>query len=264
MNRFLKQFLFLGMLVLIIGVAVFLVYRETFFPAASCLDGIQNQNEEGVDCGSVCGISCEQKYPKELSYSNVKFFKVGDLVSVVFDLDNLNQSLGLKTFKYKIDFYGFADKLLGSTEGTSFIYPNQSKESADWDNKSKKIVDAGKKIIGEVTSVRISFSSLDWKSASEFRSIKLDNINAKTTKDGDFYAVSGTLKNLYSFVIPQTTIDALLMDKSGNILGASKTDITNLLPFEDRDYRVLIQIDKSQESNVNFSGTRLFIYPVNL
>lgn len=259
MNRVLKQFLFGGVLILIIAGILAWIYWGVIFPGATCSDGIQNQNEEGIDCGAVCGISCEQKYLKELSYSNVNVFRLGDFASVYFDLDNPNQNFGLKNFKYKIDFYGFADKLLKSVEGQSFIYPGQNKDAA---SGSKKIIEAGLRIIGDIKSVKVSFSNIDWRPSSEFRSIKLENQNMKTGKDGDFFVISGIIKNLVSFTIPQVVINTFLNDTSGKILGVSKTELSQLLPFEERGYKVFIEIDKELESSVDFASSTAAIYPI--
>jgi len=258
MNRALKQILFGGVLVLIIVGGVVWIYRDVIFTPASCFDQIQNQGEDGIDCGAVCGISCEQKYLKDLSYSELTVFRLGDLASVYFNLDNSNKNFGLKKFKYQIDFYGFADKLLGSVKGESFIYPDQNMSAA---GGSKKIVEAGQKVLGEIKYAKVSFLDLDWRSASEFRSIKLENQNMRTYKEGDFYAVSGTIKNLYSFYIPQTEINAFLMDNSGNVIGISKTRIDNLGPFEEREYRVLIQLNKEFEPILDLTKTKTYIYP---
>jgi len=257
--RFLKQFLFGGALILIIAAAAVWIYRGSIFTAPTCSDGVQNQNEEGVDCGAICGISCEQKYLKELSYSNVNIYRLGDFASVYFDLDNPNENFGLKNFKYKIDFYGFADKFLKSVEGESFIYPGQNKDSA---GGSKKIVEAGQRIIGDIKSVKISFSNIDWRPSSEFRSIKLENQNMKTGKDGDFYVMNGRIKSLVSFEIPQVVINAFLKDFSGKVLGISKNELSKLLPFEEREYRVSVAIEEDLESSVDYSISEAFIYPI--
>lgn len=257
--RFLKQFLFGGALILIIaGVSVW-IYRGSIFTTPTCSDGIQNQTEEGIDCGAICGISCEQKYLKELSYSNLNIYRLGDFASVYFDLDNSNQNFGLKNFKYTLDFYSSSDKLLKSVEGESFIYPGQNKDTT---SGSKKIIEAGQRVVGSIASVKVSFSNIDWRPSLEFRSMKLENQNMKTSKDGDFFVISGTIKNLVSFEIPQVVINAFLKDASGKILGVSKNELSKLLPFEEREYRVSVAIDKDIEPSVDYSSTEAFIYPI--
>jgi len=257
--RFLKQFLYAGIIFIIIGLILLAIYWGVIFPGATCSDGIQNQTEEGIDCGAICEISCEEKYLKELSYSNINIYRFGDFASVYFDLDNPNQNFGLKNFTYKMDFYGFADKLLKSVEGESFIYPAQNKDA---ESGSKKIVEAGQRVIGDIKSVKVTFSNIDWRPSSEFRSMKLENQNMKTSKDGDFFVVSGTIKSLVSFEIPQVVINAFLKDASGKVLGVSKNELSKLLPFEEREYRVSVAIEKDLEPSVDYSASEAFIYPI--
>ena len=259
MNRFLKQFLFGGLLILIIGFIIVWIYWDSIFVAPTCSDGIQKKEEQGIDCGQICGIDCELKYIKDLSYSNAHVFSVGDLASVYFDLDNPNQNYGLKNFKYTIEFFGFADKLLKTVEGESFIYPGQNKDS---EGGSKKIVEAGLRVIGEIKTIRVTFSNVIWKPSSEFRSIKLENQDMNTVKENEFFMVSGTLKSLVSFEIPQIIINVFLYDKEGQILGVSKTQYSNFTPFEERRYKIPVKIDKALEAGVDYTASMAAIYPV--
>jgi hypothetical protein len=257
--RFLKQLLFGGIFILLVSAVAVWIYRGSIFSAPTCSDSVQNQGEEGIDCGTVCAISCEQKYLKDLLYYNVNVFKFNDLVSIYFDLDNPNQNFGLKDFKYKIDLYGSTDKFLRSIEGESFIYPGQNKDSK---SGSKKVVEAGVRVLGDIKYVRISFSNIDWSPSSEFRSINLENENMTTNKDGDFFVISGMIKSLVSFDMPQVVINVFLKDKFGKILGVSKTELSQLLPFEERKYKVFIEINKALEPSVDFSSSEAVIYPV--
>jgi len=251
-NRVFKQVLYGGLLIAIIGVALLIIYRGSLFTPATCSDEIQNQREDGIDCGAVCGISCERKYLKPLSYSGENILQLGDLVTVYFDLVNPNPNFGLKSFKYQIDIYGFADKFLKSVSGEGFVYPNET----------KKLVEAGEKILGEAEKVKITFLDANWQPASDFRSIKMENIGMRTAREGDFYAVSGRIKNLYSFAIPTTVVNAFLMDKSGNVLSASKTVVDSLDPFGEKAYKVYMRISPSLEDNIDFAGSRAHIYPI--
>lgn len=253
MTRKLKQLLYGGGLVLIIVVIALAVYWRSIFAAPTCADGIQNQGEEGIDCGAVCGISCEQKYLKDLSYSGDKIIQLNEVVSVYFDLVNSNPNFGPKNFKYQMNIYDSANKLLKSVNGKSFVYPGET----------KKIVEAGQKVLGQAKSVKISFSDVSWQSSSAFRSIKLENVGAKISREGDFFVISGKIRNLYNFSIAQTVINGFLMDKSGNILGISKTEIDQLDPFGEQAYTVQIEISKELEVSVDFSNPKTYIYPID-
>ncbi|MEL7123482.1 MAG: hypothetical protein AAFO07_28810, partial [Bacteroidota bacterium] len=45
-------------------------------PCPSCFDGIQNQDEEGVDCGGICGFDCPEETPRAdaLAGSGLPFY----------------------------------------------------------------------------------------------------------------------------------------------------------------------------------------------
>ncbi len=239
---------------MIIAIIVVIINRGSLFAAPTCSDGIQNQGEEGIDCGPVCGISCEQKYLKNLTYSNAKIIQLNDVVSVYFDLINSNPNFGLENFRYQLDIYGFAGKLLKSVTGDSFVYPNET----------KKIVEAGIKILGQAESVKISFSNVNWQPSSAFRSIKLENVNAVVSKEGDFFVISGIIRNSYNFTIPKVVINGFLTDKDGNVLGVSKTEVDQLQSFEagQQTYKVFIQTSSDLENSVDFSNPLTYIYPI--
>lgn len=252
MARKLKQILYGGALILIVAGVVLAVRWRSLITVPTCFDNIQNQNEEGIDCGAVCGISCEQKYLKNLSYSNAKILQLRDFVFVYFDLINSNPNFGLKNFKYQVDIYGFANKLLKSVSGTSFVYPNET----------KKIVEVGQSILGQAESVKVSFSDVNWQPSSDFRNIKMENVGAKVTKEGDSFVISGKVRNLYNFSIPQVIINGFLMDKNGNVLGVSKTEIDQLDPFGEQAYKVYMEISPALEETVDFSNPTTYIYPI--
>jgi hypothetical protein len=251
-GRILKQLLYIITFILIVGAIFFAFYWRHFFPAATCSDGIQNQTEEGIDCGVICGISCEQKYLKDLSYSTPQVFTLGDYSSVYFDVTNPNPNFGLTNFKYQIDFIGFADKVLQTVNGESFVYPGES----------KRIMEAGQKVLGEISSVRVSFFGVNWQPASAFRSIRLENIGTKTARQGDFFVVSGTVKNLNSFTISQIVINAFLLDKDNNILGISKTKLEQLPAFEQMNYSVFIEVNPAVQGKIDFNNSTTSIYTI--
>ncbi len=251
-GRILKQVLFIITFLVIIGAVFFAIYWRNFFPATTCSDGIQNQTEDGIDCGVICGISCEEKYLNELSYSNPQIFRLGDFASIYFDIQNPNLNFGLTNFKYQIDFIGFADKILKSVSGESFVYPGES----------KRIVEAGQKVLGEIRSAKVYFSGINWKPASDFRSIRLENKGTKTSREGDFFVVSGTVKNLNSFTISQIVINAFLLDKDNNVLGASKTKLEQLPAFEEMGYRVFVEIAPELQEKISFSNSTTSIYTI--
>ena len=87
----------------LIGGGIYLVHR----PEATCFDGVQNQGEEGIDCGGPC-ISCELKYdpPIFVSEDPIILINENNRIDVLFKLINLSEDWGAKHLSYKVIFKG--------------------------------------------------------------------------------------------------------------------------------------------------------------
>lgn len=94
--------IFLGIISLI-GGGVYLARR----PEPTCFDGVQNQEEEGIDCGGPC-ILCDLKYDPPLSVagSPILLTNENNRIDVIFKITNLSQEWGAKSFASKIIFIG--------------------------------------------------------------------------------------------------------------------------------------------------------------
>ena len=107
MPRSLKQFLYALLFIAFFSGAGFLSYRIFLKPAVSCFDKVQNQGEEGVDCGMVCGTICLPSDLKPIEvFGSVSLFRPSpDVVSVLAQLRNANATVGAAHFTYHVTFY---------------------------------------------------------------------------------------------------------------------------------------------------------------
>ena len=101
----------IGILFLIIGLVVYL-FRDSIFPAPTCFDNIQNQNERGVDCGGACSLVCSFDH-QPLSVNFSKAFKRGEGVyDVLILIKNDNLTAAPKTVNLSIDMYNASGTLV--------------------------------------------------------------------------------------------------------------------------------------------------------
>ena len=93
----------------------------------TCFDRIQNGEEEGVDCGSVCGVSCKPTVTKELplQVSQVQIVEGGGKCDIVITVNNPNVSYGAQHVPYEIK-WGSVQK-----KGDFYIYPNEERYIAE-------------------------------------------------------------------------------------------------------------------------------------
>src|SRR3989338_3900104 len=99
-----KRIIILTGFVLIAGLFGFLIYLFVHNPAG-CFDGIQNQDEAGVDCGGVCEKQCELK-PEDIKVIFTKVIPtLPQKYNFILKLSNPNAVYGVKSADYVIKFF---------------------------------------------------------------------------------------------------------------------------------------------------------------
>lgn len=102
-------------IVLMIGVAV---AAAVLYESPTCFDGIQNQNERGVDCGGSCEYLCRA----EVSMPFVSFarplIQVPGRIDVAAYIENRNQHAEAKNAPYVAEVFDAQGRTLGSHTGT--------------------------------------------------------------------------------------------------------------------------------------------------
>jgi len=102
-------------ILLIIGavVAAFLavVLIATFSKTPTCTDGVQNQGEQGIDCGGSCAYLCTaQQQPPTVLFTKALSYG-GGRTDIIASVENKNATAAAKNAPYTITLYG-ADQVL--------------------------------------------------------------------------------------------------------------------------------------------------------
>ena len=125
MSRFAKQLIYGGFYLAIIILIGWGLYRLAV-PAPTCTDGIQNQGEEGLDCGAVCGKSCPVSL-LPLATPSVQLVKYdNDDSDVVVQIDNPNAVYGASMVPYVLTITDASGNTLTTRHGTTFSNPLES------------------------------------------------------------------------------------------------------------------------------------------
>lgn len=238
MSRTIKQIIYgFFYLAILAGVVYggFLVAKET---APSCFDNRRNQQEEETDCGGPC-MSCAIKRLQPIS-PKLEYFGVGENTSVILTLSNPNIDYGAQSFIYTINFYGSGGAKLFSLSKDSFIYPAEAQ---------KTIIEPNLRfnygaIVGQP---EIVISSLNWKPITEFFEPQFQTRQIRTEVTGSTATVTGILVNRESISFPKATVGVLVyqqvLDGQNRLVGASKTVLQTLKPFEERAFKILVPLD---------------------
>lgn len=241
MTRSGKQVVFGLIFVVAATLLVFGIYRWSE-PVPTCFDKIQNQQEEGVDCGKVCGNTCLQSLqPIRVLSSNL--FKVSELngqidYDALFRVYNPNTHFGSANVEYSLrilNLNGDTISSILSKTGSFYILPGQTKYVYE------PLLEVAKTSAGKDT-VTLEITKIDWQ--------KLEGVFDEDVKlvirSKEFFAdgkpgisarVTGTVFNSSDFDINRVDVIVALF-KNNALIAANRTDIRTLIAGSDRFFEV--------------------------
>lgn len=209
---------------------------------AQCVNGIKDDNEEGIDCGGPC-VVCEIKNLKPLSvFSEVRFIiypdKTIDLFTVV---QNLNENLGLRTLKYQFLIFDKNNNLrLKTNMKTTSLSPLEVK----WLNEIN--LSGINFDIGKIKLHVEPPQNLDWFKDNP-TSLPIVYQNQKVIFDDNNWRFSASFFNKALSKIDDVEIIVFGFDLNQRLLASSKA-LVSFKPEESKNIFLLFpQIDANQK-----------------
>ena len=227
MSRHLKQFIYGTLFILIFAAVAGSGYFFFFKPGASCFDKIQNQGEEGVDCGGPCRQFCLPAAVGPIeSIGRIYWFYIDENhSSLLAQIQNPNSELGARRFDYNFNIYGDQGELLGISRGQSFVYASEARYL---------FVPSVNVPTTNIERVEFNASNPAWEEPRVFKRPQLLIQNQNSALVGREIQVSGTLLNQDSSALAQVEIMALFFGKFGQIAAVSRTILDALTTGETR------------------------------
>jgi len=224
-----RQFLYVGVLIIFLGILGFLVVSPYVNKIPTCTDNKQNGDEKGIDCGGSCTKACTFEVD-QISILWARTFEVipGRYNAVAY-LENHNKDTAIYKIKYK---FRFADKnniYIGKRDGETFIPPGGK----------FAIFEAG---IGVGNSIPV-YTSFEFTEVPIWHTVPENKLNQLKILVSDIKLedqntnphLSATVKNDSLFIIPEVNIVALLYDEKGNAVSASRTYLDMLAGGEGKN-----------------------------
>ncbi len=225
--RLAKQIVYGTVFLIILALIGYGLVRLLYNPAPSCFDNVQNQGETGVDCGGPC-IPCAIKSLQPIQVQSQKAFKASDGTGVAVEIYNPNPDWGAQSFDYTITLKDQFGHALQTESGKSFIYPGEL----------KYIIEPYiKQDVSTVTSVATQITNPQWISGTVFSKPNIDAQGIRTDKDTQVY-VSGNVVNQSEFPFASVVVDALVYNRDGVLIAASKTTIDAIKQFNSSPFKI--------------------------
>lgn len=228
-RRMTKQIIIAIVFFLTLFAIGFLIYSLTR-PAPTCSDGIQNQDEEEIDCGGPC-LSCELRELKEIEVlSTDAILNQSDFYDLVAQIKNPNQNYGSNQVPYQFKVYDSNNSLITNYSDSTYILPNQT----------KYIIQTKIRISRSFDRIEFSFGQIEWEKLVDYQmpqlAVQQKEYRLLDAQETGFSQARGVLVNKSSFDFEQVNVDILLFDSFNQLVGLNVTEIRTLLSGQERDF----------------------------
>ncbi len=223
-----KQIIVLIGFMLIAGLFSFLIYFVVRNPVG-CFDNIQNQDENGVDCGGVCEKQCELK-PEDIKVIFTKVIPtLPQKYNIILKLSNPNAVYGVKSADYVIKFFN-ESQLIANHRGSFYVLPNDT----------KTIILNALNMDLEPDDISVAIENIDWIKLQDYKTapqivIKNQFYNELTNQTA-FSEIKGVAVNRSDFDFDRININILLFNLNKEIIDGTFTEIRTLFSGEERGF----------------------------
>lgn len=118
-----RQFIIIGIIAAACIVLLGIIAALIFYKPASCVDGKQNQKEEGIDCGGPCPYLCSASQIQPAALFVTPFSPEDGRTDVIAYIANRNTDTGVMHAHYTVELRDPFGAVLGDLTGTINLPP---------------------------------------------------------------------------------------------------------------------------------------------
>jgi hypothetical protein len=226
---FKRQTFYVAILVAFFLTLGFLIISPSLNKAPSCVDGKQNGDETGVDCGGSCLNMClAQMDPVSVLWARAFKIIPGRYNAVAY-LENHNKNAAINKINYRFNFADENNVYIGKREGSTYVPP--SGKFAVFEPG----IDIGNSIPVYTTFEFTQIPQWTVVSQEKINQLKVLVSNINLVNEETSPALSVVIKNNSLFVIPGMDVVVILYDVNHNAISASRTYLDSLAGEESKD-----------------------------
>lgn len=208
-------------LLIVFGTPSYFIF---FNKVETCVDGKQNQNETGIDCGGLCQKAClEEVIPLPVTLWSRAFPVANGTYNLVAYAQNANIDYTSFPTKYLFRVYDKDNVLINIREGYASVPPTKNFPIFEQN------FNAGQRTIGKVF---FEFTrTMTWKKYQGDKpelEVSNEHFIASTTIEGTQPRLEATLINKTVNQYKGIEVVAIIYDLNGNAMEASRTVVDSL------------------------------------
>lgn len=230
---------------------VFVLFRGALIPTPTCTDGVQNQNEEGIDCGGSC-TACAIVNLDPIRADAVKVFSAGGSSVLLGALVNPNDGYGSSAVRYEFVVLGWDGREMERISGSVYLGPGERRH----------VYAAGLRTASaNIGSAVLEVNQPNWEAMPASAGSGVTLLPGSLTQITEAsVSVEGSVRNQSPLSIARVEIIATLKDTLGRELFVSQTITENLGGLESRSFRILFPRDEELASRVDPLRTEMVVY----
>jgi hypothetical protein len=251
MKRTLKRIVYGLFYLCLLGAVGWGIYALFFKPAPSCTNKKQDVNEEGVDCGVVCGTYCIPAAirPVNVVGTPVIFISEPGIVTALVEVRNENTDFAAKQLPYEFVVRDDAGTVLGNKVGETVLYGGEIKYLIETIPVDKTKTPSQASLFAGTPS---------WVPASALTKPRLGQLTGETTREGNRIVLRGSIASEEVIPIPKVRIVAVFLSELGIPAGASWAD----LPQIEAGAHVPFTIFYPDPGNIDLTRTKVIATPL--
>jgi Mg-chelatase subunit ChlD len=217
-----RRLLYLSSLFIFFGVLIGIPLAFYLYEPPSCFDSKQNQGEAGSDCGGPCSLLCpNDSLPFIIDWTQ-KFEVTSSLWSVAAHVQNPNDTSGAIDVPYLFQLYDSDGVLIAERRNRISIRPRAS----------LTIFEGG--FLVERNPAKVVFSFTQLPVFKKMDTVPPEIVISNRTLSGEEIRprLEATLRNNGTVSVKGVPVTAVVFDKGGNAIAASKTTVDMIEPNE--------------------------------
>lgn len=231
----LKRFIIFSIFFSWNALVIFGIYFFFFRVTPTCFDSIQNQNEQGIDCGGRCTNACvEVVVGKEFQVEEVAFVAGGenqyDVLGTIF---NQNEGIGAPSFRYTFELKNSSGQVIGTQTGNGAILPRARKNLIALNIETREVP----------VSATLTFSDIIWERSTGYQEEPIIRIYQQSYHQViagfGFSEVYGLVSNESPYDFRSIIIQVILRDRTGKLLALNTTEMRTITSQESRDFKLV-------------------------